>query len=81
VRATCAAAATVRIGSKVHRAKLSRSVPAGKATTLRLRFSRSSARAIRAELRRKSVRASVTLTVTAPDGAKGTARRTVRLSR
>jgi hypothetical protein len=81
VRAACAASASVKVGGKVHRARTSRTVPAGKATTLRLRFSRASTRSIRAALRRRSLRASVVLAVTAPDGAKGTARRTVRLAR
>jgi hypothetical protein len=56
-------------------------VPAGRATTLRLRFSGASTKAIRAALRTRSLRASVTLAVTGPDGAKGSVQRTVRLSR
>jgi sarcosine oxidase gamma subunit len=81
VRAACTASAAVKVGGRVHRAKATRTVSAGKATTLRLRFSRASTTAIRAALRRGGLRASVTLTASAAGGAKGTARRTVRLSR
>jgi hypothetical protein len=81
VRAACTASAAVKVGRKVHRAKVTRTVPAGRATTLRLRFSGASTKAIRAALRRSALRASVTLTASAPGGATGTARRTVRLSR
>jgi hypothetical protein len=80
VRAACTASAAVKVGGRVHRAKTTRTVAAGKATTLRLRFSRASTTAIRAALRRGGLRASVTLTASAAGGAKGTARRTVRLS-
>jgi len=81
VSARCAASASVTAGGKVHRARTTRAVRAGKATMLRPRFSRASTRAIRAALGGRTLRASVTLTATAPSGAKGTARRTVRLTR
>lgn len=81
VAASCAASASVKVGRKVHRAKAVRSVAPGRPATLRLRFSRASTRAIRAALRRRPLRVAVTLVATAPGGAKGTARRTVRLAR
>jgi hypothetical protein len=81
VRATCAATATVRAGGRVHRAKGSAAVAAGRATTLRMRFSRASTKAIRAALRREALRATVTLVATASGGARGTATRSVRLAR
>jgi hypothetical protein len=81
VRATCAATATVRAGGRVHRTKGSAAVAAGRATTLRMRFSRASTKAIRAALRREALRATVTLVATASGGARGTATRSVRLAR
>jgi hypothetical protein len=73
----CAATATVRIGRRTHRAAVR-----GTAGPLRIRFGRTATAAIRRATRAgTAVRATVVVTATAADGRKGTARRTIRLTR